>query len=247
MDNERKEELAILVGLLLTDGCVSSQRFVIFHNRCEAMHELFQKLITKIFGNVHFTQRIEANGTKRTQVSSKPLVEKLLSVCNLPTFRRKRLESGKFPPVKLPEFIKELPDESKLKFIQAIFSADGSVSVSVRWHKRNRSWEIRRRIELTCKHPDLRRDFLELLKSVGFSPRISGDNITLEKKKDILKFAREVAFLPGVKVGRDSSIWSGFEKNQVLTLAVKTLNFTKKQLERFKTKEDVIAFLKSLV
>lgn len=245
--NKNLEDLGMLVGLLLTDGCVSSSKFLVFHNKSEAMHKLFRQQVTKVFGNVHFTERIESNGTKRTQVTSKSIVKKLLELSNIKTFRRKRFKNGKFPPVKLPEFIKSLQRLAILKFLRVIFSADGSVSISVRWHKGNKSWEIRRRIELTCKHPNLRKEFFELIKNVGFSPRTSGENITLERKKDILKFAKVVRFVPGIKVGGDSRNWKGFEKNQIVDLSIKTLDFKKRDLNKFKTKKEIINFLKSQI
>lgn len=241
------EDMGMLVGLLLTDGCVSSGRFLIFHNKSEAMHKLFQQYVSKVFGKIHFTERIEINGTKRTQVSNKNIVKQLQEFCEIETFRRKPFESGEFPNVNLPAFIKKLPHKNLLKIFRVIFSADGSMSVSVRWHKTNKSWEIRRRIELTCKHPVLRNEYFELLKTIGFSPRISSDNITLEKKGDILKFAQEIRFVGGVKSGGDSKNWEGFEKNQVLDIAVKTLNLGKKDLEKFNTKEETMGFLKSLL
>jgi len=245
--NKNRENMGILVGLLLTDGCVYSSRFIVFHNKSEAMHELFRKQVTNIFGNVHFTERIENNGAKRTQVTSKSIVKNLIEICNIKTFRRKQFKNGKFPQVKLPEFVKNLSASALTKFLRVIFSADGSISVSVRWHRRNKNWEIRRRLELTCKHPILRKDFLELIKNTGFTPRTSCENITLERKKDILKFAKDVRFVNKVVIGRDSKNWTGFEKNQILDLAVKTFIFKKKNLEKFKTKEEIIIFLKSQI
>ena len=247
MSGRKKKEWEILIALLLTDGCVSSGRFVIFHNKSEVLHKLFREKISELFGRVHFTERTEKNGTKRTQVSSKDIVKKLLQKCELETLRRKRFKNGEFPVVKIPSFIKKLSFQRIRKFLQVVFSADGSISVSVRWHKRNKSWEIRRRVELTCKHPNLRKEFFEILKFIGFSPRSSGDNITLEKKSDIIKFAKEVRFIDGVKIGRDSKNWRGFEKNQILDLAIKTFELRKKDLEKFKTKEEVIDFLKSFL
>jgi len=244
--SERLEDLGILVGFLLTDGCVSGERFIVFHNKSEVMHELFREQVSKIFGTVHFTERRENNGTIRTQISNKTIVKKLMKICNIKTFRRKQFKNGEFPPVKLPTFFKNLPRSSILKVLQVIFSADGSISLSVRWHKNNNNWEIRRRIELACKHPKLRNEFFKLIKGVGFSPRISGENITLERKDDILKFAKEIRFVPGVKVGGDSKIWKGFEKNKVLDIAVKTLELKGRDLKIFSTKMEIIEFLKSL-
>ena len=211
------------------------------------MHKLFQRRVINSFGKVHFTQRIETNGTKRTQVTSKSIVKKLLDFCEIKTFRRKQYKNNEFPEVKLPKFIKKLPQPAILKFLKVIFSADGSISISVRWHKRNKNWEIRRRIELTCKHPRLRNDFFEIIRKAGFSPRTSTENITLERKNDILRFSKDVRFISKIKVGGDSKNWKGFEKNQILDLAVKTLGFKKKKLEKFKSKKEIIDFLKSQI
>ena len=154
-----KDSLGILIGLLLTDGCVSDNRFLIFHNKSDILHNEFKKCVGSLFGDVHFTERLEVNGTKRTQVSSKKTVSRLLEVSEMKTFRKKQFDYGGFPKTRLPIFIKNLSRSSKAKFLQAIFSADGSISVSVRWHKRNKSWEIRRRVELSCKNPYLREIF----------------------------------------------------------------------------------------
>ena len=58
-----KESLGILIGLLLTDGCVSGERFLIFHNKSEVMHREFRKHINQLFGVVHFTERLELTET----------------------------------------------------------------------------------------------------------------------------------------------------------------------------------------
>ncbi len=239
-----KESLGNLIGLLLTDGCVSDNRFLIFHNKSEVVHEEFRKYVVELFGDVHFTQRLEMNGTKRTQVTSKRIVSELLELSEMTTFRKKQFDNGGFPQTRLPKFINNLSKDSKSKFLQAIFSADGSISVSARWHKRNNSWEIRRRIELTCKNPYLREDFYTLIKNFGFYPRVSNENITMERKSDIAGFTDLVRFIPNVKIGGDSKYWKGFEKNQVLDLAVKTFEINKKDLENLQTKQDVMSFLK---
>lgn len=240
-----KESLGILIGLLLTDGCVSDKRFLIFHNKSEVMHQEFRKYVTEIFGDVHFTERFEVNGTKRTQVTSKKIVKKLLELSEMATFRKKQFDDGVFPETKLPIFIKNLSKNSRSKLLQAIFSADGSISVSVRWHKGNKNWEIRRRVELSCKNPSLREDFFKLIKDFGFSPRVSRENITMERKSDILRFTESVRFIPHLKIGGDSKYWKGFEKNKLLDLAAKTFDMERSDIEKFSKKEDVMRFLKS--
>jgi len=240
-----KESLGILIGLLLTDGCVSDKRFLIFHNKSEAMHKEFRMYVNEIFGDVHFTERFEVNGTKRTQLTSKRIVSRLLELSEMTTFRKKQFADGEFPKTNLPIFVKEFPRDSLAKFLQAVFSADGCISVSARWHKRNKSWEIRRRIVLSCKNPYLRKDFYQIIEKFGFSPKVSGENITLERKSDILRFANSVRFIPNVKIGGDSIYWTGFEKNKILDLAIRTFEFKRQNLVSFSAKDDVMEFLKS--
>lgn len=230
-----------LFGLLVTDGCIHD-RFVIFHNKSEILTEIFKKCMQEIFGDIHFTERLEQNGTKRTQISSKLIAKSLLKTFGLKTMKRKREEDA-YPKVKIPYFIKNLSRKELCEFFKTVFSADGSISVSVRWHNNNKNLEIRRRVELSCEHPKLRDDYFILLQKLGFNPRINGINITLEKKSDIVKFEKEIGFIPGVKISRDSKFWYGFEKNKVLDTAVKSLDIDSKQ---FKNKESLLGYLKSI-
>lgn len=241
------EDLGILVGLLLTDGCVSHKQ-LIFHNNSEEMHELFKEKVTSVFGMNKFTEGIERNGVRRTQLSAKKAIQELLRFCELETFRRKPFKNGEFPNIELPKFIKELSKNEICKILQSMFSSDGSISLSARWHKTNNSWEIRRRVELSCKHPIIRKQLIDLLKSIGLSPvNSSNENITIEKIEDIKKFKEIIGFVKGIKIGKDSKNWDGFEKNQILSLAIRTMEFSKKDLQHFRTKEEVIDFLKSFL
>jgi len=50
-----------------------------------------------------------------------------------------------------------------------------------------------------------------------------------------------------VKISSKSKNWCGFEKNQILGLAIKTFGLKKKDLQHFKTKQEIVDFLKTLV
>jgi hypothetical protein len=63
----------------------------------------------------------------------------------------------------------------------------------------------------------------------------------------MIKFQKEIRFVDEVKISGKSKNWKGFEKNQILDLAIKTFKLKKKDLQHFKTKEEVINFLKSLL
>lgn len=241
------EELGILVGLLLTDGWVSKKQIGL-SNKSKEMHRIFKEKVSLLFGIQNFREGKSGFDVNQTELNSTLIVKKLEEICKLENFRRKPFLNGIFPELKLPDFIKELNHQEKCKVLQVMFSADGSISLSVRWHKGNKNWEIRRRIELACKHPTLRKDFMQLLESLGFHPVNSGnENITLERKEDILKFAKDVRFIDGVKIRIDSENWCGIEKNKVLDAAVKTFEFNNHFLKKFKTREEIIRFLKSLL
>jgi hypothetical protein len=128
-----------------------------------------------------------------------------------------------------------------------MFSADGYVTLTVKWDKKKKIWRIIRRIKLACKHPILKEQISELLKKVGLLHQVSKEELIIERKRDILKFAEEIKFVPGVKVTKNSKFWRGLEKNDVLNLVIKSFEINAKDLKRFKTKEEVINFLKSLV
>ena len=71
--------------------------------------------------------------------------------------------------------------------------------------------------------------------------------VVLFKKQDIIKFRKEIGFIRGVKVTKDSKNWEGFEKNLILDLAIKTFELKKKDLQEFKMKNEIALFLKSLI
>lgn len=128
-----------------------------------------------------------------------------------------------------------------------MFSADGSVSLWVVRNKRKSVWEIKKLVKISCKHPIIRIQLFHLLKKLGFSPTLReiNDEVVLFKKQDIIKFKKEIGFVPEVKITGDSRNWEGFEKNQILDLAIKTFEFKKKDLNGFETKKDIMGFLKT--
>jgi intein/homing endonuclease len=180
---------------------------------------------------------------KRTEVNSKWIVTELLKFT--PTFRTKQFDDGSFPPTKIPEFIFELPKQDIVKILQAMFSSDGSVTISVKWEKRRGKFVLRRRVKLASKHPKLKEQISFLLQKLGFHPRIHSDSVVLERKEDLIKFQKEVRFVDGVKVTKNG-IWSGMDKNNVLDILVKTFEIPQSFIDKFSSKEEIINFLKTL-
>ena len=236
-------DLGILIGLLLTDGCVTSKWKVVFINNSETLHDLFKKQVKAIFNHNKFIEVFNRNGVKKTEVNSKRIVTELLRFS--PTFRTRKFSDGSFPDARIPEFFNTLPKKELCKILQVMFSTDGSIILRVKWHKFKRKWEISREIKLGCKHPHLKKQISDLLKKLDFSPLTREDCIVLERKKDILKFSKEIRFVDGVKMAKNS-IWSERTKNEVLELAVKSFGIKENEINKFGSKEEIINFLKSL-
>ena len=236
--------LGILIGLLLTDGCVRMKKWkIIFTNKSVALQNFFKTKFKEVFGDVNFIEILRPNGVKNIEVNSKKIVEYLLRFT--PTYRTRKFDNGKFPDVKIPDFIFKLPKEGICKVLQAMFSADGTVVLSAKWDKRKKKWVLRRRIKLASQNPQIKNQAASLLKKVGFNPSIQCGGVSLERKEDMIKFAKEIRFIDGVKVAQDK-IWSGKDKNTVLDLLVKTFEFSQDDIQ-FDSKEEIVNFLKSFL
>lgn len=243
------KDLGILIGLLLTDGCVTKTKSnnwkIVFTGKSEALHQIFREKMRKLFNVRKFTEWFDRFGIKSTEVHSKRIVKFLTSI--VPTFRTLKLSNGSFPNAKIPEFIFNLEREAIREILRVMFSADGCVCFGVKWNKTKKSWQFTRKIKFTSKHPVIRFQIAKLLEKLCFNPKIEDKNVILERKGDIIKFQKEIGFVKGVKVTKNSKNWEGFDKNDILKLVVISFNFRKTQLKRFKNKEEIIKFFKNLL
>lgn len=75
-----------------------------------------------------------------------------------------------------------------------------------------------RTVFLACAHPELRQNYLALLKNLDIIARDvpSDGKIKIETEKDIKKFYETVRFLEGVEVTNHSKFWRGVTKQEVL-------------------------------
>ena len=239
---ESSVDLGILVGILLTDGSISrkGRSFSI------ELSGKSKELIRLLFGVEKFLETRDSRYPEifRTILTNRNVAESLLKFS--PTFRTKQFPDGKFPPAKLPEFIFKLNQKEKSAVLSAMFSCDGCISLWIVWNKKWKVWEIKKWVKFACKHPRLRKQTFQLLKSLGYSPvvREINDEILLAKKKDIIKFAREIRFVDGVKVTGDSRNWEGFRKNEVLDFAVKSYDIKQDTIRNF-SRKDLHLFIKS--
>ena len=127
-----------------------------------------------------------------------------------------------------------------------MFSADGCVSLWVTWNKKKKIWEIKKYVKISNYSSNIRKGIVKILLSLGFSPtnRESNREVVLFKKSDLIKFHREIGFVKGVKITKNSRYWNGLEKNYVLKLVINSFGVKKSELKKFKTKIEVIDFLR---
>lgn len=246
--NVNKLDLAILVGMLLTDGSVNisgSHKNIAFTNRSEILHKIFKEKMRSLFGRLEFQEWKDKRwrNVKTTFLRSPEIYEWLHKLT--PSYRTKPELDGKFPPSRMPNFILRLKPKEITKLLQVMFSTDGCVCLGASWSKTDEMWQIRRLIKFSCLHPKVKEQVSELLRKLGISHKTDKDGIVIWKENDIRKFHESVEFVDGIEVTRNSKVWEGFEKNQVLETLIKTFSLKKKDLQSFKSKDEVIGFLKS--
>lgn len=243
-------DLGVLIGMLLTDGSVNisgGHKNIAFTNKSEVLHQLFKEKMRKIFGISKFQEWKDKrwNNIKTTFLRSSEISERLHQ--DVPSFRTKPLLDGTFSQAKIPEFVFKLSDQEIGEILKVMFSADGCICLGVTWNKTDKMWQIRRLVKFACLHPTIKEQVGLLLKKVGLEHKVEKEGIAIWKKQDVIKFKEKISFVNDVKVTGNSKNWEGFEKNQILNLAIKTFDLKKKDLEKFKTKNGVIDFLKSLL
>lgn len=222
-------ELAILLGLLFTDGCVSPKPpnswRIYFAVTSEKLVDVFRNCMISAFALPQSRIRIghTKDGLQRAVVNSKEIGNYLITTFG--TFRTLKFSDGTLPKAQLPVPLLHRSGYAA-EFLQAAYSCDGGISLYPAYRsgsKGGTQWLIRT-IFLACAHPRLRADYLDLLALVGIKARDVPDDekIKIEREHDIRLFAEKVGFIPGVSVTGNSKFWKGHEKNAVLNLTIKS-------------------------
>lgn len=222
----QRQALAMLLGLLYTDGCVSPKGGswrIYFSNKSIHLITLFRDCIINAFEHEQPRVRIGLTSDKfhKAVVDSKAIGNYLVNTFG--TFRTLKFENGQLPQAVLPiQFLRQSGEI--IPFLQAAFSCDGGVSFypARRSGKNGGTRWLIRTVFLACAHPKLRADYLVLLKDLGIRAReVSADGkIKIETEQDIRKFEKSVGFVSGALITLHSKYWNGYEKNQVLKYMV---------------------------
>ncbi len=222
------KELAILLGLLFTDGCVSPKGNswrLYFSAKSENLVETFGECIIQLFSldERRVLRRRTQHGYLCAIVNSKEIGD--LLVGNFGTFRTLASADGKMSNARLPlQLLQKSGKEITQWFLRAAFSGDGGLCFYPAYRSGPQGgtrWLIRT-VFLSCAHPKLRQDYMQLLKFLGISAReVSGDGkIKMETKQSISDFHRQIGFLPKTKITNASRWWRGLDKQEILELMI---------------------------
>lgn len=239
---QMNRKLAILLGLLYTDGCVSPKGQswrIYFAVKSQVLVNLFRDCMVDVFALENGRVRIGAtkDGLTKAIVNSKEIGNWLVS--KFGTFRTLKFANGELSPARLP--VSLLKSSGHVAdFLRVAFSCDGGVSLySAKRDGRNGGtrWLIRT-VFIACAHPQLRRDYLKLLSQLDIRVReVANDGkLKIETERDIRLFQERIGFTAGVRVAGNSKFWNGHEKNEVLQLLIASYGQPSKiyQLPKFR-------------
>jgi hypothetical protein len=239
---KNKKEFWEIVGLLLADGTVRINKKhrhfeLIFAGKEEKLIQVFEDNMKRIFGDLHFTERVDRKQVKIVRVCNKTVVEILQSF--IPDWKRKENNN-----IRLPS-IENIPSDNLISFVRSFFSAEGSVILGCKWHKTKKLWIVNKRIQVTVKNESLKIFVKKILEKLGFRPSIWKNEVLLTKKEDILKFAKEIRFLDGVRISKKSRTWFGVEKNKILDVVANLCNEGKNSFHNFEEWKNFVNFTSS--
>lgn len=245
----------LLAAFLLSDGGVTARRqdtwTIYFRNKDKYVNKEFQKTLKASCGSVGYSVE-RSDGTEFIRLHSKELAIRLFRLSesyrtkacgNFPLCRHlagKRsscliygtqvINGIEYPKAKIPKPVFKSNKLAK-KFLRIYASCDGGISIVPAKNKRGSKFLVKK-IFISVKHPVLSMQLTKLLKKLGFSPSQYRDQIRLTTKNDIEKFKKEIGFIKGSTISRNSQYLSGYEKNKILDLVVdsyknpqKALNF----------------------
>jgi hypothetical protein len=251
-----------LVSMILGDGFGDNER-VGFVSKDKTLLKLFSNLVLKLTGKS--IKEISGTRSLRINVCSKSLISQLREMvpifrtkpCNhnpvCPLLQRKEsvriikhehllINSDLFPLTKLPEVINDLDKNDLKEILQIWFSMEGGVTLFPR--KFNKGFGVERKVFLTCTHPIIRLQLQKLLEKFDLKFKFDekSKSLVIRDKKSIERFAKEINFLPGVKISLTTSKFFGFEKSAILSLILWTFERPKGFWKQFQSKDEINQF-----
>lgn len=238
---EKYDELVQLATFLLTDGGMTKHKntyILYFINKSERLLQQFKLIVRELIPEVFFGINIH-KGVTRISFYSIDLAELLFEFSN--TFRTAPCESHpkcallRGTPEQRPcsVCIKRYDKENKTypnatlpivddeilqrEILRIVADTEGGTSFLVR--RKPNHILLQRSVRISCNHPTLREQIIEMLFDLGILNRYSSGNIVIEGHA-IELFNEIVGFSRGVKVSR--GIYKGYDKQSVLEVMILT-------------------------
>jgi hypothetical protein len=171
-----------------------------------ALVDSFSKNLSKVYGLPYKKPRRTKDGTFYVEYYSKEMVKDLLRYT--PSY------STTDPTCRIPDEIMNAPREWKREILRRAFGEEaGPVFYSYIW--RDGYKRYKRSISFGSYSQDVRSKAMKMLAEFGIKSYEEGYAIRIYGRENLEKFAREIGFLPRVKVVR-GKYWLGHEKQEVL-------------------------------
>lgn len=244
----RERKALRLTPFLLSDGGItpkskSSWRIFFRNNNPQLIKEFRQRLFDFCGSKGSLEKR--KDNSFMVKLNSKEIGEILLKLTN--SYRTKKcreypkcpkFNGGRQPCITCGfEYKKQIHPSSNIPkkifddrnlaeyFLQVYASCDGGISVTVT--KKSKYPFLVRKVFIEVHHPGLRKDLIKLLKLFKLKPKVYDSQIRLTTKEDIMRF-NKIGFVKGCKIGKNSKVLRGYEKNKILEKVLKSYKYPKK-------------------
>ncbi len=211
MECERRSVVE-LIPFILSDGGVYRGKELYFVSTDIALIEHFRQAATKTFGYAGYVIT-RSNYSYVVKIRGRRYVECIAGV--MPEILCRPQCSPRLP--------RDLYEDLDLArwFIKVLASCDGGVSVSL--GRKGKYRFLVRKVFITAKDPGVRVQIINILETLGFNPHDDKEkHVYISSKRDVIRYAREIRFLDGVKITRNSKRFYGLEKNLLLDLIVRS-------------------------
>lgn len=238
MKENKEVTLALIVGMLLTDGGISvvgnGGLEIFLSNNSESLKKFFADNLKKLFQDKKLNFKTTHGKIK---LYSKEIAEEFLKLsptfrtrpCNVPPFCPKWTGHPEkavphecnslngFPPARIPEFVMNGSIEVKGVALKAAMSCDGGIE----FHKikQNNKEYLQRRLVFRCHNPNLLSQWKKLFLDCGFKVTETKNELRITGKEQFKKFRDEIGFIEGVKVEKSKN-WKGMDKNELLDIVI---------------------------
>ena len=211
MECDRRSAIELL-PFILSDGGIYRGKELYFTTTDTALIEHFRQVAAKAFNYKGYVVK-RSNRSYVVKIKGEKYVRCLAEVspgilCK-PRCR-----------VALPRDLYEDLDLARW-FIKILASCDGGVSVSL--GRKGKYKFLVRKVFITAKDTDLRTQIINILRTLRFNPHDDKEkHVYISAKNDIIRYAKEIRFLDGVKITRNSRRFYGLEKNDLLDMVVQS-------------------------